>query len=105
MRLIATLFVLASYASLSQAGEMLLFNCEGKETGKIKGFIAKEQLLLDCTGDTCTTKLGNNKFEAKKTEDGKYYSFAPSYFEFDPISGEAQGVAGEPYYYFTGICK
>lgn len=84
---------------------MKLFNCTGKETGKVKGFVAKEQLLLNCVGDSCTATFGYHKFEAKLAKDGTFYAFAPSYFQFDPNSSEAQGVSGEPYYYFTGTCK
>lgn len=84
---------------------MALYNCAGKETGKIKGYVASPQLLLDCSGESCKAKFGLHSFTAKRAKDGTYYSFAPDYFEFDPVTGAAQGVSGEPFYYFTGTCK
>ena len=84
---------------------MRLFECEGSETGKIKGWMAKEELLLDCQGERCDVRFGIEEFTADIGEDGEYLAFAPHYFEFDPETGEAQGVVGAPYYYFVGMCR
>lgn len=100
---VLTFFVFISESS--QAEEMKLFSCVGKETGKVKGFVSKEQLFLDCFHGMCEVKFGINKFEAKIAEDGRYYSFGPNYFLFDPTSGDAQGVVSEPFHYFIGKCK
>jgi hypothetical protein len=101
--LVKGLFLL--FISMASQAEMKLFDCSGKETGKVKGFVAKEQLLLDCFRSVCAATFGSNKFEAKVEEDGTYFAFGSNYFEFDPASGDTQGVVGEPFYYFVGKCK
>lgn len=80
-----------------------LFDCEGKETGKVEGWVATEQLLMTCFDKNCQVQFGVEKFTAVRNEDGRY-SGLTHYFEFDPGLGVVQGIAGSPYYYFTGNC-
>ena len=80
-----------------------LFDCEGKETGKVEGWVAKEQLLLTCSDKNCQAQFGVEKFATVRDEDGRY-SGLTHYFEFDPALGVVQGITGSPYYYFTGKC-
>jgi hypothetical protein len=82
---------------------MSLFDCEGKETGKVEGFVAKEQLLMACAGKECQAQFGIEKFEAVRDEDGRYSGLS-HYFDFDPGLGTVQGIVGAPYHYFTGKC-
>ena len=94
-----------------------LFDCEGTETGKVEGYSARIQLLLECWGDVCNVKLGFEEFTAQVAEDGRLVTVGrvelangqiasgPHYFEFDRTAGRVQGVSGAPYYYFVGACS
>jgi hypothetical protein len=81
-----------------------LFDCEGRETGKVKGWLAKRQLLLDCGVKQCKVKFGTEEFVATRQDDGRYADLGTHYFEFSPLTGEVQGVSDSPYYYFIGKC-
>ena len=103
------LIVLFAYTSSVNAGVMNLYDWTGKETGKIEGFVANQQLLIECYefSDECTVKFGGNKFKASLNKHGVFNDTMtkPDYFKFNTKTGEVQGVTGEPYYYFIGTCK
>src|SRR2546430_2386805 len=48
MKNVSLAIFLLTVSTTVNAGNMELFDCEGKETGKIKGWISKEQLLIEC---------------------------------------------------------
>ena len=134
MRNKLSVIIILIIAFNTYASNMELFECEGNETGKVKGYVAKEQLLIECFNDSyncdkdryekncrCSIKFGLHKFEGVKNEDGSFSSSytmtglpgernlrledTPSYFKFDPQTGYVQGVTLPPWYYFIGKCK
>lgn len=93
-------------ASASADGaQPAVFECRGTETGKIEGYVAEQQLLLDCEGEQCKTYFGNERFRSHRDKDGVVGSSAPHYFKFSPKDGKVQGVSSDPYNYFIGTCK
>jgi hypothetical protein len=80
-------------------------SCAGEETGKVKGWKATHTLVFECIDGKCTTRFGTQSFDVERDEEGRYVSLDVHYFEYDPATGEVQGVSGAPYYYFTGTCS
>jgi hypothetical protein len=86
---------------------MKLYDCVGIETGKVKDYVSKGQLLIECfdTSDDCKVKFFNSEFSATPDKNGIYSNYDGYYFEFDPKTGKAQGVTLAAYHYFNGHCK
>jgi len=99
--------ILIMQAMNISAGDFELYDCFGKETGKIEGFISERQLLLECFdfSNKCSAKFFINSFDVTLDEQGMYTALGPNYFEFDPKTGKVQGVSQEHFHYFVGTCK